>query len=430
MRVLDCGSFGWFALSIAAAVALVACAQVAGLGDFVDVSSSGTGAGATGGHGGGTGGGTGGAGAQGGGSGCNSTTCSGSVGDCSLQACVDGVCTLVHESEGEPCGAADEDVCDGQGACVECNIAADCIGDDICVDHTCFSSTCEDNQLSTGETDIDCGGPCPPCDVEETCALWSDCTTGYCTDPGLQCEAHSSCAELVTAVGYGIILDGVYLIDPDGGGTGQPPFSAYCDMTNYGGGWTLVMKLSSAGPLLYGHTAWEGISVLLNETDLQPNTGAPGTSAKLEAFNHVKGIDLMLQWLAPVHRFTHSFFPAETARTVFATGTTVKKGDGNTTQCQEEVFVGSSDWNANEMRHGKGRQIYGLNIDYSGHGKMRWGFGSDNDANMPYKSQHAIGTEDFELKWHGQPSCSGGCGCYGANSYVIITPTAANLWIR
>ncbi|XMO85461.1 fibrinogen-like YCDxxxxGGGW domain-containing protein [Algibacter sp. AS12] len=53
----------------------------------------------------------------------------------------------------------------------------------------------------------------------------------------------SNCLEYLNA---GFTTDGVYTIDPDGNGS-NPAYDCYCDMTNDGGGWTLVFNHNTVG---------------------------------------------------------------------------------------------------------------------------------------------------------------------------------------
>ena len=50
-------------------------------------------------------------------------------------------------------------------------------------------AACSDHVLSIGETDIDCGGQCAPCDVAATCLVDIDCQTGACVQA--HCEVVS-----------------------------------------------------------------------------------------------------------------------------------------------------------------------------------------------------------------------------------------------
>ena len=66
--------------------------------------------------------------------------------------------------------------------------------------------TCTDGIQNQGESDIDCGGPCPRCVTGQTCASGDDCASAFCctggptpgtcrlpTFPPTACTAHDQC---------------------------------------------------------------------------------------------------------------------------------------------------------------------------------------------------------------------------------------------
>jgi hypothetical protein len=86
-------------------------------------------------------------------------------------------------------------------------------------DPMCFalaSSSCSDGAQNGGETDIDCGGPCPPCLPGERCLVSSDCgTTSSMCAPVPICEPERRvCVEVFCDDGNLCTLD---LCMPTGG---------------------------------------------------------------------------------------------------------------------------------------------------------------------------------------------------------------------
>lgn len=106
----------------------------------------------------------------------------------------------------------------------------------------CALPACDDELLDGVESDVDCGGPvCVPCADGAQCASGADCASEHCAE-GV-CRRPRSCQEIKQADPDA--PDGVYTVDPDGGG---PAFQVFCDMTTDGGGWMMVLKLTSGVP--------------------------------------------------------------------------------------------------------------------------------------------------------------------------------------
>lgn len=99
---------------------------------------------------------------------------------CTDRLCVDGTPSAPFSAAGTPCSQNLGGVCDGAGACVECNVGADCTSL-VCANHLCQAATCFDGTKNSLETGVDCGGgTCPACAPGQGCLAAADCTSGVC----------------------------------------------------------------------------------------------------------------------------------------------------------------------------------------------------------------------------------------------------------
>ncbi len=129
-----------------------------------------------------------------------STDCASKV--CSGGRCVAGTCDDKVQNSGETgvdCGGSCTPCNDGIG----CNVNSDCQSHSCAANKLCATS-CSDNVKNGNETDIDCGGgvytsngtnvgPCPSCRNGFVCSQSSDCQSSICVSIGgrLTCEATS-----------------------------------------------------------------------------------------------------------------------------------------------------------------------------------------------------------------------------------------------
>lgn len=125
----------------------------------------------------------GGTGGEGGSVQCTMPNDCGVAAECQDFACVDNTCMTVGEAAETPCSGVPDGVCDGDGNCVECVDIDQCDpATEVCnpSTNTCIAAMCDDLVQNGAETDVDCGGGCPKCDLDEGCLVGSDCLTGFC----------------------------------------------------------------------------------------------------------------------------------------------------------------------------------------------------------------------------------------------------------
>ena len=86
----------------------------------------------------------------------------------------------------------DESDIDCGGSCKPCEKGKSCNSDDDCITRNCDvengvciekEELCRNNRLDPEEADIDCGGPCPRCEIGKKCRTHEDCLIGAeCVD--------------------------------------------------------------------------------------------------------------------------------------------------------------------------------------------------------------------------------------------------------
>lgn len=152
------------------------------------------------------------------------------------------------------------------------------------------AETCSNGLRDGNETDVDCGGKdCPnACSLTRGCSVARDCTEGLVCESSV-CTVPSSCKALHDARPNAI--SGTYKIKPKGSAN---PYDAGCEMTMFGGGFTLAMKVDGSKPTFDYDAAYWTTNQLYNPTATSLDDT---TEAKLAPFHDVpfKEVALVFQ---------------------------------------------------------------------------------------------------------------------------------------
>jgi hypothetical protein len=114
--------------------------------------------------------------------------------DCAAGAFCDPATSLCSKMTVSPCTDGSQTGFDCGGICPPCAIGLGCRTGADCTTDLCgpamngmqclgIPTNCDDGVEDGDETDVDCGGSCPPCAAGQTCKLHTDCDSGVCT-PG------------------------------------------------------------------------------------------------------------------------------------------------------------------------------------------------------------------------------------------------------
>jgi len=140
--------------------------------------------------------------------------------ECTKDVCEAGETKAIPEGNGDTCPATGEGVC-YNNACVECiDKMVPCAAGLACDGGRCVNAHCVNNQgdQALGETALDCGGSCLPCETGSACKVNADCLTSVCkanlcqaptcmdgarngNETGLDCGGPPSCPRCPTGQG-------------------------------------------------------------------------------------------------------------------------------------------------------------------------------------------------------------------------------------